>query len=139
MAECQAAYAKLQDIRQQMLAGKITFADAAKTYSQSSDAAGGGDIGYFPRKWAVEESFARAAFALEKNQVSDVVQTDFGLHLILVTDRKAGQPSDFNMIKDEVRETAAEEMRLNILVEHRKLAKIIVNLGSASGPKPANP
>ena len=51
------------------------------------------------------EPFARAAFALKPYTMSDVVQTQFGCHLILVTDRKAGQEVKFADVKDEVRET----------------------------------
>jgi len=132
-----AARAKLQAIRQEILTAKIDFAEAAKKYSQCPSAPQGGDLGYFPRKWAVEESFARAAFALKKGEISDVVQTDYGLHLIKVTDRKAGQPSTFDKIKDEVREIAAEEMRQELLAQQRKVAQVVVNIGEDSTPAPA--
>jgi peptidyl-prolyl cis-trans isomerase C len=120
--------ARLQALRQEIVSGKIDFAEAAKKYSQCTSAPGGGDIGYFPRKLAVEEAFARAAFALKVGEVSDVIETDYGLHLIKVTDRKPGQPSDYNKIKDEVRELCIEEMRLAVLAQQRKAAHIEINL-----------
>ena len=40
----------------------------------------------------VEESFAKAAFTLKVGEVSEIVTTDFGLHLITVTERKSGTP-----------------------------------------------
>jgi peptidyl-prolyl cis-trans isomerase C len=119
---------RLQTLRQEIVSGKIAFADAAQKYSQCTSAPSGGDIGYFPRKLAVEESFAKAAFALKVDEVSDVVETDYGLHLIKVTDRKPGQPSDYNKIKDEVRELKVEEMRMAVLAEQRKAAHIEINL-----------
>jgi peptidyl-prolyl cis-trans isomerase C len=127
-AERQAVRAKLASLRQDITTGKIDFAEAAKKYSQCTSAPTGGDIGYFPRKLAVDEAFARAAFALKVGEVSDVVQTEYGLHLIKVTDRKAGQPSDYAKIKDEVRELYVEEMRMALLNQERKTAHVEINL-----------
>jgi parvulin-like peptidyl-prolyl isomerase len=122
------AKAKLQALRQDIVAGKVEFAEAAKKNSQCSSAPAGGDIGYFPRKLAVEEAFGKAAFALKVGEVSDVVQTDYGMHLIKVTDRKPGQPSDYTKIKEEVRELYVVEMRQGLLEQLRKTAKVEVNL-----------
>jgi peptidyl-prolyl cis-trans isomerase C len=126
--EREQARARLQALRQEIVGGKLDFADAAKKYSQCTSAPEGGDIGYFPRKLAVEEPFAKAAFALKVGEVSDVVETDYGLHLIKVTDRKPGQPSDYGKVKDEVRELCIEEMRLAVLAQQRKTAHIEINL-----------
>jgi peptidyl-prolyl cis-trans isomerase C len=126
--EREAVRAKLLALRQDIETGKIDFADAAKKNSQCASAPNGGDIGYFPRKMTVEEAFAKAAFALKVGQMSDVVQTDYGLHLIKVTDRKPGQPSDFSKMKDEVREMCIEEMRMALLTHQRKTAHVEINL-----------
>jgi parvulin-like peptidyl-prolyl isomerase len=120
--------ARLQALRQEIMGGKTDFAEAAKKYSQCTSAPNGGDIGYFPRKLAVEEPFAKAAFALKVGDISDVVETDYGMHLIKVTDRKPGQPADYNKIKDEVRELCAEEKRLQVLAKQRKAAHIEIYL-----------
>ena len=126
--EKSAARAKLLDLRNQIVSGKFDFAAAAKAYSQCPTAPTGGDVGTFPRKFVVDENFARAAFALKPGEISGVVQTDFGMHLIKVTERKAGQPSDFSKIKEEVKEIYLDDMRLNILAQLRKEAKIEVHL-----------
>lgn len=122
------AQARLMALRQEIVAGKIDFAEAAKKNSQCATAPEGGDLGYFPRKWMVEEAIAATAFALKVGEVSNVVQTDYGQHLIKVTDRKPGQQSDFNKIKDQVREFCIEEMRQALLQQERRTAKIQVNL-----------
>ena len=106
------------------MAGKIDFADAAKKYSQCSSAPNGGDIGFFARKMMMDEAFAKAAFAIPIGGISDVVRTDFGMHLIKVTDRKKGEPSVYEKIKDEVRLYFFEEMRQELLAKERKAAKI---------------
>ncbi len=127
-ADKAAARRQLTKLRADLLAGKVEFAEAAKKVSQSSTAVNGGDLGFIGRKFMVDEAFARAAFATPVNGVSDVVQTDSGLHLIKVTERKAGEPSDFTKIKEEVRKACIEEMRMRLVSELRKTAKIEVNL-----------
>lgn len=118
----------LARLRQQLAADpKVDFGELARQYSQDPQASKGGDLGWIPRKW-YDESFARAAFSLQVNQVSDVVQTDFGMHLIKVTDRKPGKPSEYARIKEAVREFCAEDLRQQILGEQRKTAKIEINL-----------
>jgi peptidyl-prolyl cis-trans isomerase C len=123
-ADLERARAQLLNLRQQIAAGRLDFAEAARKYSQCASAAQGGDIMYFPRKWAVDENIARAAFALKVGEVSEVVQTDYGLHLIKVTDRKPGQPSSYDKLKDEVRENYTMEMWQNVLAHERKNAQI---------------
>jgi peptidyl-prolyl cis-trans isomerase C len=127
-SEREAVRAKLKAMHDEIVSGKLDFAEAAKKHSQCSSAPNGGDIGYFPRKMAVEEPFARAAFSIKVGEVSDVVQTDYGMHLIKVTDRKPGQPSDFNKVKDEVREMCMEEIRMALLAQQRKSAHVEINL-----------
>jgi peptidyl-prolyl cis-trans isomerase C len=134
--EREKARARLQALRQDILAGKIDFAEAAKKYSQCPSAPRGGDIGFFPRKWAVEENFARAAFSLPTGGISDIVETEYGFHVIKATNRKAGTPSSYEKIKQEVREIAAEELRQNLIAEQRRAAKIVVNIPTASSLSP---
>jgi parvulin-like peptidyl-prolyl isomerase len=127
-AEKQSARNRLLALRQEILAGKIDFAEAARKYSQCPSAPNGGDIGYFPRKWVVEEAFAKTAFSMRPGEVSDIVETEFGLHIIRVLERKPGQASDYNKIKDEVREFFVEEMRQQLLAQERKRSQIQVNI-----------
>src|SRR5207237_10493545 len=126
--EREQARSQLRALRQEIVSNKMDFAEAAKKYSQCTSAPNGGVIGYFPRKLAVEERVGKAAFGLKVGEVSDVVETDYGLHLIKATDRKPGQASDYNKIKDEVRELCVEEMRLAVLAQQRKAAHIEINV-----------
>jgi parvulin-like peptidyl-prolyl isomerase len=126
LQEKQALRAKLVALRQDIVAGKVDFAQAAKTYSDCPSKASGGDVGHFPYKFAVQEPFARAAFALKVGDLSDVVETEFGYHLIKVTDRTKGEPSNFEAIKDLVRDVYVQEHELyqGIIAEQRKTARI---------------
>jgi peptidyl-prolyl cis-trans isomerase C len=119
---------KLEQMRDEIVAGKLDFAEAAKAHSQDPRASAGGDLGFFPRKWMFDEDFARAAFSLRPDQVSGVVQTDFGMHLIKVTGREAGKGFDFAANKESVREMYLEDLREQILGKLRKTAKIEINL-----------
>ena len=74
-------------LKKEIDAGEITFQDAAKKYSQCPSGQNGGDLGYFGRNQMVRE-FENASFSLPVGQVSAPVRTQFGYHLIKVTDVK---------------------------------------------------
>jgi len=76
-----------QDLKTKIDNNEITFEEAAKKYSSCPSGAQGGDLGYFPRGVMVRP-FEEAAFSAELNKVTNPVQTQFGWHLIKVTDRK---------------------------------------------------
>lgn len=63
------------------IAGGESFANLAKQYSIDGSKKRGGDLGFFGRGMMVKE-FEKAAFTLEKGQVSDIVRTQFGYHII---------------------------------------------------------
>jgi parvulin-like peptidyl-prolyl isomerase len=127
-AEKQATRARLVEIRQQILEGKITFEQAAKTYSQCPSNVNGGDIGFFPYKFVIQEPIVRAAFAMKINEVSDIIETEMGYHIIKVTERKEGQPSRFEDVKDMARDLKAQEDGVvdNLLRQLRQGARIEV-------------
>lgn len=123
-AERLEAEKRLREIRQQILTGKISFADAAQKFSQCPSAPRGGDIGFVTRKWMVDENVARAAFSMKKGDISDVVASEFGLHLLTVTERNEGPKVEFAAVADDVRDTYTEEMRQKLLLDLRRAAKV---------------
>ncbi len=70
------------------------------------------------------EQFTAAAFALQEGKVSEPVETPFGYHLILVTDRKEGTPVDFEQKKLLIRNEYAADLHERIVAAERKTAKI---------------
>ena len=122
-AEKQAAREKLKALRKQLQDDpKLDFDEVAKSLPDK-----GGDLGPISRKW-FDEQFSRAAFALPQGAVSDVVQTDFGMHLIKVTERRPGKATESAKIRRAVRECCAQDLRQKILAELRKTVELKVNL-----------
>lgn len=80
------------------------FAELAKEYStDSSNAANGGDLGYFG-KGEMAEEFEKTAFALETGAISEPVKTEFGYHIIKLLDKKAAKAAEFEEHKEEIKE-----------------------------------
>ncbi len=73
-------------LKEEILSGK-PFEDVAAEYSMCPSGARGGDLGFFGRGQMVSE-FENAAFDLNVGVVSEPVRTNFGWHLILVTDKQ---------------------------------------------------
>lgn len=73
-------------LREEIVAGK-PFEETAKEYSLCPSGREGGDLGYFGHNMMVAE-FDHAAFELNIGELSQPVNTDFGWHLILVTDKR---------------------------------------------------
>lgn len=109
-AERDAARAKAQELLAQVKADPASFAAVAKEHSQDQgSAAQGGDLGFFGRGAMVPE-FERAAFALQKDQLSDVVETEFGYHILLVTDVKEPEVPSFETLRSRIEEELKDQM-----------------------------
>src|SRR5258708_18150402 len=111
--------------RERMKALDKEFGTLAEEKSACPTKEVGGDVNWFPRDGMVE-AFAKAAFALQPYQMSDVVQSPFGYHLILVTDRKPGADVKFEEAKEQVRELYCERLRDAIVAKYRPSAKITI-------------
>lgn len=106
----QKAREMLTDLKKQIEDG-ADFAELAKKYSDDpGSAAQGGDLGWFGRGQMVPE-FEEAAFSLQPGQVSDIIETQFGLHILKVEDKKLELPEDFEENKEQYRKQKLEERR----------------------------
>ena len=79
--------AQAREIKAKIENNEISFEDAAKKYSMCPSGAQGGELEYFQRGVMVKP-FEDAAFDAEINKITEPVQTQFGWHLIKVTDKK---------------------------------------------------
>ena len=75
------------EVREDIVSGKTTFADAAADYSEDGSAEAGGDLGTFDRNRMVPP-FTEAAFSLPVGQISEPIKTRFGYHLIEVLEQE---------------------------------------------------
>ncbi|MDH2918557.1 MAG: SurA N-terminal domain-containing protein [Sideroxydans sp.] len=106
-AEQDAAKAKAEQVLAQVNAAPTKFAELAKQFSQDPGSAPrGGDLGFFSAGMMVKP-FSDAAFALKAGEVSGLVKSDFGYHIIKLTAVKASRVLPF----DEARETIANKLR----------------------------
>lgn len=100
-------------LREQLLAG-ADFSELATAYSEDSGTKDdGGDLGWFGRGEMVTE-FEQAAFSLEPGAISDVVATDFGYHIIQVSDRREHETPSFADVESDVRASYVEEQQTEI-------------------------
>ena len=101
-AERQKVAAKAAELLAAVQKAPDTFADVARKNSQDpGSAANGGDLDFFARG-AMVKPFEDAAFALKKGDLSAVVESDFGYHIIKLTDIKASKQRSFEEMKPEL-------------------------------------
>jgi parvulin-like peptidyl-prolyl isomerase len=120
----QEAQKKIQEIYQMAIAAPDKFPELARTHSQDSTAGRGGDLGYFNFEMMVEP-FARAAFALKEiNQISPIVRTRFGYHIIQLTgDRRSIEPYR-EQIADELVRRSQQNRIQSVVSALRKESEI---------------
>jgi len=94
-----------QDLLARVRAKPDEFAKLAAEYSKDPGSANkGGDLGFFGRGMMVK-SFEDAAFSLKPGEISDVVETEFGLHIIRLTEVKGGTAKPFEEVKGQIEAT----------------------------------
>jgi len=92
---------KIEKVRDQARNGQ-DFATLAKTHSEDPSAAQGGDLGYV-RPGQVVKPFEEALFSLKPGEMSDIVETPLGYHLIKAGDRQPEKTIPFESLKDQLK------------------------------------
>lgn len=109
-ADKQKARAKAEELLVQVKKAPDSFAEVAKKNSQDPGSAPqGGDLDFFARG-AMAKPFEDAAFALGKGQISGVVETEFGYHIVKVTDVKVPKQRNFEQMKPELEAQVARQL-----------------------------
>lgn len=91
------------------------FADLARKYSNCPSSDRGGDLGFFGRGRMVYE-FEKAAFSTEVGEITGPVETEFGWHIIKVTDKKEAIVHPYEEVKEEIYETLLIKKKNNAAV-----------------------
>ena len=120
--------AKAKELAEQLKKDSSSFAKLAKESSDDTvSAEKGGDLGFFGKQEMVPE-FANAAFAAKPNTIVGPVQSPYGYHIIIVTDRKAAGQEPFEKVKSNIKEYLSNEKHLqnieNLVESLKKNAKI---------------
>ena len=100
-AELENAKQKIEEVKKEIDNG-ADFAETARKHSTCPSAENGGDIGFFQRNGSLVEEFAEAAFLMEVGEISKPVKTQFGYHIIKVTDKEEGKDVKYEEVEDMV-------------------------------------
>lgn len=124
-AEKAAAKKKAEELLQRLRKNPGDFARLAKEHSQDPGSAErGGDLDFFGRG-AMVKPFEDAAYQLKQGEISDVVQSDFGFHIIQITAIKPGATKNLAEVKDQI---AAEIRKQQASKKYNELAESFSNL-----------
>ena len=106
---------KAQKLLAQVKKDPKSFAKIAKDNSDDTQSAQmGGDLGYFGKEEMVEP-FSKAAFSMKPNTISEVIQTPYGYHIILVTDRQKAGTEPFDKVKDDIKDFLTNQEKVKVL------------------------
>jgi peptidyl-prolyl cis-trans isomerase SurA len=112
--QTKAVMEQASQIRQQIVDGKLTFEEAVAKFSAGTKK-DGGDLGYIRRQAPMTEAFSRAAFRLNRGEISPPVASIIGIHLIRCTDIKPGKKT---LADDAVRQ------RVDVLLKQQHFETI---------------
>lgn len=114
--EMKAKEAKANQILADAKKNPAGFGKLAKDNSEDTiTAVKGGDLGFFSEKEMVPE-FSKAAFSMKPNTISDkVVKTQFGYHIIMVTDRAAAMTEPYEKVKNDIKGYLENQKQLELL------------------------
>ncbi|MAF14205.1 MAG: hypothetical protein CMI53_04945 [Parcubacteria group bacterium] len=100
-----------------------SFIELAKEFSEDVTSIQGGDLGYFSKGQMVEE-FEKVAFSLEPGEISDIVKTQFGYHIIKVEEKLTGENNEVTQVR--ARHILVRGMDLDAYLEDLKQKQFIL-------------
>lgn len=100
-ADREKAKARAEAVLAELRKNPAGFAESAKKNSEDSSAAQGGDLDFFGRGMMVRP-FEDAAFSMKPGEISEVVETDFGFHIIQLVEVRGGDRKSFDSLRAEI-------------------------------------
>ncbi|HTI52446.1 MAG TPA: peptidylprolyl isomerase [Planctomycetaceae bacterium] len=122
-SDWEAAEGELRRLRKEIIEGKTSFEDAARSHSQAPSKDRGGDLGFFPYSGKMPATFSHHAFQVKVGEISEPFRDTFGVHLCQVVERKPGDLS-LEDVREEVLARQSQELWKETVAEMRKTAKI---------------
>lgn len=121
--------AKAKEVLAKAKVPNADFSALAKQYSEDTGSAvNGGDLGFFSKEQMVKP-FSDAAFSLKPDDISDLVKSEFGYHIIKVTDRKRAGVTPFDEVKNEIKKYLEDEQKVKVLQDfingQKNLTKVV--------------
>ena len=113
-----AAFEKIRSIRERIVNGG-DFAEEAKEHSDCPSGKEGGSLGWFGRGMMVPE-FDKAAFDMKKGEISDVITTQFGYHIIYKADERGGEEQTLVDVHDQIKDLLRHNARGKAMDEYVK-------------------
>lgn len=104
-------------LRKDILAGKVSFEDAAKNRSDCPSKADGGNLGFFIKGQMVPE-FDEVAFSTKVGEISAPVKTQFGYHIVKVTDKKDQSTKSLEEVKEDLRQQLLQKKQREVMEEY---------------------
>lgn len=140
-AERAAARAKAEAVLAQARQPGADFAALAREHSTDPSRGLGGDLGFFTRRGQQVDAVADAAFGLEVGQISEVVESPLGFHIIRLTDRQPGHQLELESVRLGIRmileDQRVKALRKRLVEELRREARIEYPAGHAPQPTTA--
>ena len=126
----EATRAAAEELRDRIVAGEDFAAVAKEKSADPGSAEAGGSLGWVTKDAPFVPEFKDALFALEGDKLSEPVRSQFGYHLIQVTDRRVNEGEPFDEVKEELRSQIAQERGLeqfqNWLTSEREQAEVAI-------------
>ena len=113
------------------------FAELAKSHSICPMAPQGGDLGFFPRGH-FDPAFENVAFELEIGQISEIVETEYGYHIIKVSEHKDASTTSFEQAKDDIVKQLTQTKQSELAEEYIESLKAGANIAYPAGKEPSS-
>jgi peptidyl-prolyl cis-trans isomerase C len=132
----EAALKEIKDVQKELADG-ADFAELATKCSSCPSSARGGDLDFFGRGQMVPE-FDKVVFEMEnEGDVSDIVETQFGYHILKLTGRKDAETKSFDEVRDELIEGLKGQKEQGLIVEYTENLKAQAKIVYPEGKEPA--